>query len=428
MSGKPDCTLDATQRLELATSLDREIRALHQQSNAAQAQIARRLAQMKESRAYLSLVFSSVRDYAWKAIGWRARKVKAVLGLMERLPTQPLIRESFESGELQWTKAVLTSRGAARQPEREAEWRDAGLELTCRQLEQRLSGETGEPVRSGFWLEATEAQRAILQEWLRGLRSEGRRGLTLVEALIELIERGVSAGAVGSSKFRVLLQRCIDCAQTSLVTAEGQLPLDPEHAEALTRGAEHYDATQRGARGDTQQVPKAVEDEVRARAGDCCELPGCTIRDDLHFHHGRGRGRGHDADEILLLCSGHHQAPHSGAVRFRGCRVSQGIEVIRVDGTLLGVVGGAGSREAPAPGETQPRAVTSSLPEGEGRQDSREAPLLGEDERKLALAGLRGLGLSARDAKALLRRAERAQPELARAPAEDQILAALRCT
>lgn len=51
-----------------------------------------------------------------------------------------------------------------------------------------------------------------------------------------------------------------------------------------------------------------------------------------------------------------------------------------------------------------------------------------DDQRELALAGLRGLGLSVREAGALLGRAERAQPELARARAEDRILAALRCT
>lgn len=409
MSGKPHCTLDSAQRLELARALDQEIRELHQRCNASQAKIAHRLARMKETRAYLSLGCSSVRDYAWKAIGWRSGKVKALLGLLERLPGQPLIGAAFRAGELDWTKAVLSSRGAAREPEREAEWLSHGLELSNRELERKLAEESGEPVRSGFWLEASEAQRAILEEGLRALRSEGLRGLTLADALVVLVERSLAGGAAGSSKFRVLLEQCPDCGRASHVTAEGKLPLAPERAEELAQGAERYDASQRGARGDTQKIPRAVADEVRARAGDCCEIPGCTIRDDLHLHHMKGRGKGHAADEILLLCSGHHQAPHSGALRLRGDRVSEGVEVLLADGTLLGVVGGGASREPASP-----------LP------DRVDHPPAGSDARETALATLRGLGLLAREARALLRRAEGGRAEFE--SAEELVLAALRFT
>ena len=425
MSRKPRYPLDATQRLKLARTLDREIRELHQRSNASQAEIAERLARMDEERAYLSLGYSSVRDYAWKVIGWRAGKVKSLLKLLKRLPRQPLIAESFRSGAMDWTKAVLSSRGAEREPERESEWRDAGLALTSRQLELKLSGETGEPARSGFWLEATPEQRALLEEWLRALRTEGQRGLTLAEALVELVQRSLTGGGGGSSKFRVLLRQCPGCGEAGLVTRDGALPLAPERAEELARGAERYDASQQGARGDTQKIPKEVEDEVRARAGDRCEIPGCTIRDDLHFHHARGRGRGHAADEILLLCSGHHQAPHSGALRLRGERVSDGIEVTLADGRLLGTIGGGASREPASPvhGEEQveeqgtaSREPASPVPPARGHEREREA----------ALAALRKLQLSAREAERLLRAAEEERPELASAPAEELVRAALR--
>ena len=387
MSRKPRYGLDATQRLQLARTLDEEIRELHRQRNASQAQIAERLARLQETRAYLSLGCSSVRDYARKAIGWRAGKVKALLKLLERLPDQAVIGAAFRAGELDWTKAVLVSRAAARHPEREPELVDDARRLTNRELETKLAGETGEPARSGFWLEATDEQRALLEEWLRALRSEGRRGLTMSDALVELVQRRLEGGAAGSCKFRVLLERCPDCGEAGLVTASARLPLARERAEELARGAEVYDASQRGARGDTQKIPKAVQDEVRARAGDVCELPGCTIRDDLHFHHLRGRGGGHAADEILLLCSGHHQAPHSGALRLRGERVSEGIEVTLADGTLLGVVGGRASGEpasavhGPASRELASPAdgAVSGAGEGQASREPASAPPLRED-------------------------------------------------
>jgi hypothetical protein len=326
MSCKPRYALDASQRLELARTLDQEIRAFHRRRNADQAQIAFRLAQLNTSRAYLSLGYSSMRDYAWQVIDWRAAKVKALLTLLGRLPQQPLIAAAFWPGELDWTKAVLASRGAAREPEREAE-REAeylqdARDLTCRALEAKLAGETGELTRTGLWLETTEEEQAILKEFLRARRSEGRRGLTMAEALVELVQEELTGASTGSSSFRVLLGQCPDCEATSLRTGKERVPLSPERAEALTRGAERYDATQRGAHGDTRVIPKAVQDEVRARAGDCCENPGCAFRDDLHFHHLKGRGGPDGVEEARVLRprgSSASVADRAGATRVALC-------------------------------------------------------------------------------------------------------------
>jgi hypothetical protein len=63
----------------------------------------------------------------------------------------------------------------------------------------------------------------------------------------------------------VLLERCPDCEATSLRTGKARLPLGPERAEVLTRGAERDDGTQRGARGDRQVIPKAVQEKPGAR-------------------------------------------------------------------------------------------------------------------------------------------------------------------
>jgi hypothetical protein len=149
-------SLNATQRLALARTLDAELCALERGRKESLAQMLTRLALMKESRAYLSLGFSSVQAYAWERFEWGAGKVKSLLELHGRLPRQPLLREAFEAGQVDWTKAVLASRAIEQEPEREAEWVKATQELSSRKLEAKVAGKTGAEVRQGRWIKLTE--------------------------------------------------------------------------------------------------------------------------------------------------------------------------------------------------------------------------------------------------------------------------------
>ena len=135
--------LDSTQRLAKAKALDCEIKDLHRRRNKDRVLLVARLAALKEARGYLSLGFPSVQAYAKSRLGWGAGKVKALLSLTTRLPQRPLLREAFEAGELDWTKAVLACRAAEHAPEREAEWLRAAGELSSRQLEAKVAEASG---------------------------------------------------------------------------------------------------------------------------------------------------------------------------------------------------------------------------------------------------------------------------------------------
>ena len=129
--------------------------------------------------------------------------------------------------------------------------------------------------------------------------------------------------------------------------------MSPAAAERILCDAEVQDTSRRPARV-SKTIPPSVKNEVIARSGDCCEIPGCTRRGHLEFHHLRGRGRGHDADTTLRICGSHHDAPHEGSLRIEGASVSAGLVVRLADGTVLGTIGGASrdDPEARAPGES----------------------------------------------------------------------------
>ncbi len=59
---------------------------------------------------------------------------------------------------------------------------------------------------------------------------------------------------------------------------------------------------------ESRYIPISVKREIRRRAGDCCEFPGCWERAFLEFAHRRPHrnGSGREARHLFLLCRHHH--------------------------------------------------------------------------------------------------------------------------
>jgi hypothetical protein len=333
---------------------------------------------------------------------------------------QPLIRSAFEAGEVDWSKAVLASRAAKQEPGREADWLRDAQELSSRELEAKVCGRTGGEPRQGRWLNLTAEDEGVVDEGLRALRTEGL-DLEPGAALTELIRRALQGGSVGSSSYRFLLSRCPDCERTTHSTGSEELPVSPEVADRLLCDAEVQDTRREPARV-TSTIPPTVKNQILARSKGCCEFPGCTHRGHLEFHHGCGRGGGHDPDVMYHFCSGHHVAPHEGAVRIQGSW-NMGVRFLRADGSLIGTVGGpqAESRDAPLatePPESRDSASQTGPPTAEACAD----PL---QEQALALKVLGKLELPAWQAKSLLLSALTERPALRGARAEDLARAVL---
>ena len=410
----PSPTLNATQRLAAAKALDEELCAFERGRKESLAQMTDRLARMKESRGYLSLGFGSVQAYAWERFEWGASKVKPLLELHGRLPQQPLLREAFEAGQVDWTKAVQASRAIEREPEREAYWLKAAQELKSRALEVKVAGKTGAEVRRGRWIKLTELEEAVFDAGQTALRSEGL-DLEAGAALAELTTRALQGGSVGNSKVRFLLDHCTGCGKTTHPTPEGDVPVEVAVAARLSRGAEFHDVRKKPARV-SKTIPPSVQNEILARSKGICEAPGCTDRVWLDSHHAKGRGRGHDPNQILHLCRGHHQAPHLGAIRTEGSW-SEGVRFLRADGSLIGAVG------APEPVESSASRDDASRDDAKAESSAPKKALVDPAQERDALMALKSLELPAPRAKALLRLALADQPA---ARADELVRAVLR--
>lgn len=380
----PPRSLDATGRLALANALDAEICGLHRRRSEDLARITARLAALRESLGYLSLGFASVQAYAKARVGWGSSKVKSLLELHGRLPHQPLIAAAFEAGEVDWSKAVLASRAASKEPEREADWLRAAQTLSSRKLEVLACGKTGEEPRRGRWFELSAEDEATLDEGQRALRSEGL-DLAPGAALAELIRRALMGGSVGSSGYRFLLVECVTCKRTThppqATAASGEVTVESALAERLRCDAEVHDTRQEPARVSST-IPPSVKNQILARSRGCCEFPGCTHRGHLEFHHARGRGRGHDPEWMFHFCTGHHRAPHEGAVRIEGSW-SVGVRFHRADGSLIGTVGGPEGGPAGGPAGGLARASREEVSGGNAAFEA-PSPVAGASRDALA--------------------------------------------
>jgi hypothetical protein len=68
-----------------------------------------------------------------------------------------------------------------------------------------------------------------------------------------------------------------------------------------------------------------------------CSVPGCTNRLYLQIHHLNGRRRRgcHSPEELVLLCSAHHQRHHEGVLAIEGS-ASTGLVFRHANGRLYG--------------------------------------------------------------------------------------------
>ncbi len=421
--------MTASERLAQAQKLDDEIKRLHRRSNAANAEIVAQLFELQLAGGHLALGFASVYAYSWDRLGWRHKKTEELLRLVLRLRELPVLRASFDAGELDWTKAVVAARAAAEEPDKEEQWAEDGKTLPVDELKRKARAVTGEELRVRVVLDLSLEQAAVIQQGDRGLLSEGLK-LTREERFVEAYLRMLEGGAVGSSKFRAFVVHDPASGETAVPTPEGNVPLSPELAERVLCRAEVQER-KAGVEVVTKEIPASAEREIKRRSKGICEIPSCGLAT-CELHHLRGRKTSHDPNDVLDLCSGHHTGFHHGSLRARGSWRT-GIEITLADGKLVAKVGDAAPDRAGADAETgaharaetgahAPAETGAHAPAETGARAPAHDPM---QERRDAVRALERLELRAGEARRLLARVLELRPELYAAPAEDLVRAVL---
>ena len=177
------------------------------------------------------------------------------------------------------------------------------------------------------WLQLAEhCELAALREVVRLRREEARRGEAgALKALpLLLTEREVA-------KVRRVREIASQRAREDLTESQGIVVAVDEYLERrdperkTSRRTGRSSAPKEAETGVRHRhIPKAVEYQVRDRAGHRCEVPGCTNRTGLELCHRRwwSRGGAHRPENLVLLCHRHHVLFDAGRVvclGFAGC-------------------------------------------------------------------------------------------------------------
>jgi hypothetical protein len=129
------------------------------------------------------------------------------------------------------------------------------------------------------------------------------------------------SGAAGSPAYRIAIKQCPDCKRAWQFSGGRDIEVRPEVAECGACDAVHLGSLDAAVpeRGTMTVTPRKRE-QVLARDGYRCTVPGCRRNVGLDLHHieYQRHGGGHELSNLLSICSLHHMAVHFGKLVIRG--------------------------------------------------------------------------------------------------------------
>jgi 5-methylcytosine-specific restriction endonuclease McrA len=327
---------------------------LARQRAAAAAEEGRWLLAAQRAAAHVHLGYGSFFEYIERLFGYRPRSTHEKLRVAEALQGLPALTSALEEGRLSWSAVRELTRVAVAGTERE--WLQLAEGKTLRELEELLAGrhpgatpsDAPDPAaeRHVLRFEVTAEAFALIREAMAELRRRSDAVLDNDAALIEMA-RHVLGGPrdEGRSSYQIALSLCPQCAHARQ-PANGQLvPVEPKTMERARCDAQHLPSldgairTHASAHVDTrakQDIPPAMRRAVICRDQRRCRIPGCKNATFLDLHHLRARAEGgaHEADNLITVCSAHHDALHRGRLRTDGD--AETLRVLHADGRSYG--------------------------------------------------------------------------------------------
>jgi len=307
--------------------IDRELRALAKQRSALDAEELQLLTRAIRIEVWRQLGMASVHEYLEHVLGYSPRQATERIRVATALEDLPELADALATGELHFSAIRELSRVATRATEQA--WIDAARGKNLRQVEQAVAGRTRgdlpsdpadpELVAQTIRFDVRPATLALLRQAQQVLEQERGERLdddALIAALCNAVLAGGADDQSGRAKHQILITRCDACSAGWQEGAGTQQPLDD--ADRARAECDAQRVTEDGRA--TQDVAPRVVRSVKRRDGGRCCVPGCRSSRYLEIHHviAREHGGSHKADNLTLLCEGHHRALHDGKLSITG--------------------------------------------------------------------------------------------------------------
>ena len=298
--------------------IDRHLRRIARTRAALDAEELRWLRAAIKDEIWRRLGMVSLHEYLEDRLGYTPRIAQERVRVAKALDELPELTEALASGELPFTAIRELTRIATRHTEHE--WLEEARGKNVRQIEELVAErERGDrptdPKRPDirrrdvhFELVRPET-RVKLAEKRRQLETEMGMHLDDDQFLDALC--GDSPGE--RARHQIVTIVCERCEQGWMQGGGKKLAIGRAALEQAECDAQRIDPVTHRAK---QDITPRTRRAVWIRDGGRCTAPGCRSTRHIDIHHivPRSEGGGHEAENLRLMCSGHHVAHHDGAL------------------------------------------------------------------------------------------------------------------
>jgi len=326
------------------TRVDQKLRGIAARRAALDAEEANLLRYAEELKLWRGWGFGSMLEYMERAMGYAPRTAAERLRVARTIAELPLLAEALERGDLAHSAVRELSRVAV--PDTEAAWIEAAHGKSLREIEAMVSGhrpghlptDETEPSlhRRTITIEVSPETYDLWRKMHALAAEEHGQRMSDDELISSVFRRAYSGGCAGdgigcgggcgdngtgSPAYKIAIKQCPDCKRAWQYSGGRDIEIDPAVAECAACDAVHLGSLDASApERATTTVTARKREQVLARDGHCCTVPGCrrNIGLDLHHIEYQSRGGGHELGNIITICDLHHKAVHLGKLVISG--------------------------------------------------------------------------------------------------------------
>jgi RuvA, C-terminal domain len=310
--------------------LHERLRGIAKRRSALDAEEARYLREADGSRLWRRFGYVHMNEYLERELGYGPQVGTERLRIAHALAELPRIEAGLAEGALPYSAVRELTRVATRETERA--WLDKVRGKSLRQIEALVSGRKPgdgpeDPTNPDLEtrvvrLELAPAVFALLRQ-VQSAMADEHGGRLDDSALMEILCRQALEGGGRSERpaYQIAITVCESCDRGWQNGAGREIEVGPEVIERARCDAELLGSltAAQPARVTTTVTPR-LRRQVLARDHHRCTAPGCRSARNLDLHHIEYQrdGSEHELWNITVLCSGHHQQLHDGALVIRG--------------------------------------------------------------------------------------------------------------
>jgi hypothetical protein len=316
--------------------VDQRLRSIAARRAALDAEEAHLLRYAEELKLWRAFGFGSALEYMERAMGYSPHTAAERLRVARAIAELPLIAEALERGELAHSAVRELSRVAV--PDTEAAWLEAARGKSLREIEAMVSGhrpghlptDATEPRlhRKTITIEVSPETYDLWRKMHALAAEEHGQRLSDDELITSVFRRAYGDGGgepggdrVSTPAYKIAIKQCPDCQRAWQYSGGRDIEVDPAVVECAACDAVHLGSLDASIpERTTTTVTARKREQVLARDGHRCTVPGCRRNVGLDLHHiaFQSRGGGHELSNLTNVCDLHHRAIHFGGLSIRG--------------------------------------------------------------------------------------------------------------